>query len=349
MRFKRSWIPALLLFTTAIVELTFGLGLEESDKYRNKGFIHVQFLSPEGEYLTDISSEEIRLSVSGEPVEIVEIMGPEEPFHIGLVMDVSPSTEEDINPIRQATSDFVSLFPLEDPIMVLTFDSDVFVDCDWTTDRKKVDEAIWEYGLHKSGSTTILREAIVASLEQKFAEKKPRTAMILFSDGHDTGTKDISESDSVEYVSNTGIPIFCIMHFSFAHHRRTFMPNEEPGQYPRIGSTIPGTPGSNPAGISLGRNSERDYIESAIQRIYNNSAAYLRRVTEAADGKFKILGGLDEMPRAYSEIAAELSSVYTIIYQPPANLKGDTARVLIETNRDDTYVRSRPVKVRRID
>ena len=230
--------------------------------------------------------------------------------------------------------------------MVLTFDDQVFVDCDWTTDRKKVDEAIWEYGLHKSGSSTHLREALVASLEQKFAQRKPRTAMILFSDGYDIGTKDISESESVEFVSDTGIPVFCIMHFSFAHYRRTYMPPEPQTGYPRIGSTIPRTPGSSPGGISVGRSSEIDYIEARIRRIYNNSASYLRRVTDAADGELKIVAGLDQMPKAYSEIATDLTSVYTLVYEPPKTRGEDTARVLVETTRDDIITRTRPKKVR---
>ncbi len=273
-------------------------------------------------------------------MKIKQILQPDEPFDIGLVMDVSPSTEKEVDQIRRATSDFISYFPLQDRLLLLTFDSEVYVDCDWTTDRKEMDEAIWEYGLHKGGSKTILREALVAAVEQKFMPRKPRTAMILFSDGVDTGTKDISKEDSVTYLQKSRVLTYCLQHFSMEYHWKVHHPAPE---HPDI-ATMPSPGGSKAGPIFIGGpgTTERDMAEYKINSIHGSAVAYLGNVSRAGGGRHIQLASINGLAKAYERVAADLLQVYTIIFESPLKPGTQLHSLSVRTTRDDVIAHFRP-------
>lgn len=307
----------------------------------NEQFVHVRFVGKDGGSVRNLRLEEIEATTQdGEPLEVTRLIPPSVPYDVGLVMDVSPSTEEDINPIRQSTSDFVSYFPLESRILVLTFDDDVYVDCDWTTDRKKVDEAIWEYGLHKSGSSTILRDAIVASTEQKFFSHRPRTAMILFTDGVDTGSKVYDKDKTVEFLQGAGVLTYALQYFSLRHYQMIYAPGST--RYPPDPTRLPPPSGGGGGigGIMIG-GSDRDMADRKIRSMYDNAVGFMRRIGDAGGGGLFHLTGLDRMPEAYEEIASELLDSYTIGFRPASRTTKEPVRkVRIRTTRDGVLARS---------
>lgn len=317
-----------------------GEGEETEKEEKAEAFVHVQFTDYEGRPVTDIEPGELEILVDARPVKIKRILKPDEPFDIGLLMDVSPSTEKEVDQIRQATSDFISYFPEQNRLLLLTFDSEVYVDCDWTTDRKKMEEAIWEFGLHKPGSRTILREAIVAAIEQKFIPRKPRTALILFSDGVDTGTRDISEEESVNYVGISQVLVYCIQHFSLEYHWRIHNPAPEP---PEI-ATIPGRGGSKAGPIFIGGpgTTERDIAEYKINTIHENAVAYIGKVSRAGGGRHIQLAMVNDLTMAYRKVAADLSQVYTIVFEIPAHGDARQRSVSVQTTRDGVAGHVRP-------
>ncbi|MDA2937949.1 VWA domain-containing protein [Acidobacteria bacterium AH-259-A15] len=304
-------------------------------------FIHVRFTTPSGQAVTDIRREEIRVLAEGKSQQVRRVMYPDEPFDIGLLMDVSPSKEEAVDSIRHDTARFVSFFPLQNPIMVLTFDSQVYVDCDWTTDRKKVDEALWEFGLHKPGGSTVLREAVVLAVEQKFLPRKPRTAMILFSDGVDTGSGQVSEKESLEVLKKSGVLTYCVQHFSFAFHRKVHYPTP---RSPRDIQSIPGTTGTKvgPIFVGRGRTSERDWAEYKVKTIHENAVKYLRQLAQAGGGLYLQLATINELGKAYDKIAEELSQVYTISFIPSHKRGERFHSIRVMSTRDDVIARYRP-------
>ena len=277
--------------------------------------------------------------MEGKPQQIRSMQYPDEPFDIGLLMDVSPSKEGAVDPIREDTSRFVSLFPLQNRIMVLTFDEEVYVDCDWTTDRKKVDEAIWEFGLHKPGDSTILREAVVLVVKQKFLPRKPRTAMILFSDGVDMGSKGTSEEESFEFLRKSGVLTYCIQHFSWDfhwkvhYHPRSPVEPIDPQPSARIGSIF----------VGAGKASERDWTAHKVRVIQENAIKYLSHLAQAGGGLHFQLKTIGELGKAYDKIAEELSQVYTISFVPSNKMKkSDFHRIRVKSTREGVIAHSRP-------
>ncbi|MFZ0427006.1 MAG: VWA domain-containing protein [Acidobacteriota bacterium] len=313
------------------------LAVQEGDRpappVAGEKFVHVRFVDGNGNSVRNLRLDELEaVTQDGEPLQLTRLIPPSVPYDIGLVMDVSPSTDEDINPIRQATSDFVTYFPLESRIMVLTFDDDVYVDCDWTTDRKQVDEAIWEYGLRKSGRSTILWDAIVASAEQKFYPTLPRTAMILFTDGVDTGSKVYDRDKAVRFLQGAGVLTYVIHYFSLPHYWRVYAPSST-GYPPDPNRLPPPGGGGGLGGVMIG-GSDRDMNERKIRSMYDRAVGAMRMAGDAGGGGLFHLTALTEMPKAYEEIASELLDAYTIGFKAAARkTKEPVRKVRIRTTR----------------
>lgn len=337
----KSFIRLFILF--GCVWAGVALGQQEATEYPSADelYTHVRFTDSVGHPLTNIRPEEIDVLIDGTPVSELSVQLPDEPFDVGLVMDVSPSKEGEVDPIRQATDWFVSLFPLQNRILLLTFDSEIYVDCDWTTDRKKVQEAIWEFGLHKPGSSTILYETVVAAIDQKFLSRKPRTVMVLFSDGVDTGSKSVTDEESIEFLAKSAVLTYSIQHFSLEHYWRTHFPGYED----RDITNIPGPSGTKMGPIMVGGRSERDWAEYKINAIRDRAVAYMGRLSRAGGGQHIQLAGVDELEKAYARIFDDLADVYTVSVSHPNRTPLSRLRsVTVTTTREGVVAQMLPKK-----
>ena len=72
---------------------------EKEAEQAAEAFVHVHFTDYEGRRITDLELEEIEVLVDARPVKIKRIIRPDVPFDVGLVMDVSPSTEKEVDQI----------------------------------------------------------------------------------------------------------------------------------------------------------------------------------------------------------------------------------------------------------
>jgi VWFA-related protein len=338
-------LAASACMVATIIMLTLGTPLATNQQSRetdqeatDERFIHVTFRRDNGHPVRSLRPEEIQILAGGELQQITRVVQPEEPFNIGLLIDVSPSKDAEVGTLRSGTAWFVEQFPEPNPIMILTFDSEIYLDCDWTTDRKRVDEAIWEFGLHKPGSKTILHEAIVAAVDQKFIERKPRTAMILFSDGVDVGSQSEFEDESIKVLKRSGVLTYCIQHFSMAHHWQVHYPNPDPNDI----QSMPPVPGTNTGPIFIGR-TERDQAEYKINRIHSRAVEYLGKAAQAGGGRHIQLASASELQKAYDRVASELLDTYTIFFVPSGRSNpGEFRRVRVVTTREGVVGYPRP-------
>jgi len=172
--------------------------------------LHVKFIDEGGRPVRDLSSSEVKVFESGSELEVERLLDPNTVFDVGLLLDVSPSVHEMVDITQRQTSRLFYSLPSESEALLLTFDTQTYVDCDWTTDRKEMDEAIFELGLHKPGDTSILYEALVVALEKKYRERGFRQVLIVLSDGVETGSHDVSEKESLRVVQDAGVLTFII-------------------------------------------------------------------------------------------------------------------------------------------
>ncbi len=298
--------------------------------------LHVQFLDEAGNRLTSIQPEEIQVLEGGVLQEDFQVIGPETPFDVGLLLDVSPSAHQNVDAIRRDTHAFFEALPFQTEALILTFDQEVYVDCDWTTDRKKVEEAIFEIGLHKPGNKSKIFDALDLTLDLKYVERGPRHALILFSDGMEIGSK-LSEKKAVEQVRKAGIVTFTIQYDSRPYYRRLYGAGRHD---PRTSTEPPGSGGRNVGGVYVGSGrNERDFAEYKVQTKYKNATKRMKALGEAGRGDYFLMVNWSDLPDIYGRILDQVQGVFTIRYIPQQKPDRRFHSVRIATSRPDVTVR----------
>ena len=327
---RKSCLPSLLLIF--LVAATPALAQKKSGKIVT---LHVQFVDQAGNRLSGIQPEEIQVLEGGRLQENLQVIGPDTPFDVGLLLDVSPSAHQNVDAIRRDTHAFFTALPFQTEALILTFDAEVYVDCDWTTDRKKVEEAIFEIGLHKPGSKSKIYDALDLTLDLKYVERGPRHTLILFSDGMENSSK-LSEKKAIEEVRKAGILTYAIQYDSRPYYRRLY---GGPHYDPRRSTDIPGS-GTDVGGIYVGSGrNERDMAEYKVQTKYKNASKRMKSLGDAGRGEYFQMANWSDLPDIYGRILDQLEGVFTIRYLSQQQPDRRFHSVRVATTRPDVTVR----------
>lgn len=308
---------------------TFRVGSEEV-------VMHVRFSDRIGRSVTDLRPEEITILDDGQPQKLRRLFFSEEPFDLALLLDSSVSTTEAMPQIRIQSADFASRIPEGNRLLVLSFDSEVYVDCDWTADLGKAEDAIRNIESNEKANRTVLYEAVTVAAEKKFKREAPRKAMVLYTDGIDEGSHNVSQKESLTAIEESGILVYAIQYDSRDHYRRRGRlmsgrsPND-PDWEPPVGTT-----GRKVGGIFVGGSnpSDRDTTEYIAQSRYDSARKYLRKVAEVGAGRYFETLTISDLANAYERIIQELSLVSTVTYVPARKARdGQYHRVRVGTTR----------------
>ena len=303
---RYSWLQYPACFGFFLLCLARGLAEPPSEVV-----VHARFVTEGGLSVSDLRADEIKIYDGGRELEIVGLTAPPAPFHVGLLLDVSPSTESRINEIRRSTQAFFYALREDEEGLIITFDSEIYLDCDWTLDRRKIDEAIFEFGLHKGGGSSAIYDALAVAIEQKLTGLGDRRALLFLSDGVEVGSEDTSEKESLQVLRQHGFPVFVVQFDASEHYRRLYegpLP-EDPTMQPPPGST-----GGDVGGIFVGsgRASNRDVADYKLKKTLARATGYLRLVAEAGRGRYYMTTNSGDLAGIYNRISEELDHLYTL-------------------------------------
>lgn len=317
---------------------------------------HVRFTDRFGKAISNIKPEEVKIFEDGKEQKLKRLFRSEEPFDVALLLDVSPSTYDIQEGIRERSIDFVSQMPELNRMLLISFDTKIYIDCDWTADLQKVMDTIGGLQTNEKASGTHLYEAICLVAEKKLTRKTPRRAMIVYTDGIDHGSDGFGEKESVELIEESGIVVYPIQYDSRAWYSRQGSPQYDdryppdpndpndprndpsdprnrdprtgrPRRYPPVSRqpdpvpqtnppTVPGTTPPTIGGVILGPTSERDKSAYKAQMMYNHAKDYLFKLAYVSAGRYFETPSISMLEQAYSKIIDELAHVYTVTYIP---------------------------------
>jgi Ca-activated chloride channel family protein len=249
-----------------------------------------------GRRITDLTQDDFQIFENGVRQEIAGFGATDEPLKVALLLDTSGSTELKLAKIQNAAISFVNQLHPDDEVAVLSFADDVKLQQDFTIDRDKN-----EYGIKKTrtGECTVIYEAVWLALEEVLKPVQERKALVIFSDGNDTCSHTANMGETLELAKETGATIFCVYY------------NTEQDQYKRSAKSVlggslppivmspypPVTAGSGTGYPSYGYSGGKSYLESLAE----NSGGLL-------------FDGQSDLESAFSEVARELASQYSIGY-----------------------------------
>jgi Ca-activated chloride channel family protein len=276
-------------------------------------------------YITDLKATDFSIYEDGVKQEIGFFGSVQEPFSAALLLDSSGSTQAQLAVIKQAATAFVDSLRPQDRVMIIVFNDSVEVLCELTNDKEVMRKAIDNI---KAGEYTQVYEAVYTAVWEKFQTVTGRKALILFSDGIDTASSEITEEDTLDaLVESEDVIVYPIRFSTRADVERKL---ESRRNFPQQGNV--GVSATKPA----------DYLLE-LDRTYRQADEYLYELAKLSGGVVERVDMINDLRSAFSRIADELRQQYILGYYPADKDKENRVRKIdIKVHRQAVKVRFRP-------
>lgn len=273
--------------------------------------IPVSVIDPEGKYLLRLTQKDFRLYEEGAAQDITNFAAMEVPISLVLLIDTSRSTKFKIEDIQRAATTFIEQLRPTDRVMIVSFDDKTRVQCDFTSDRHLLKQAIAKT---KTGTGTKLYEAVNFVMTNKLSTVAGRKAIVLFSDGVDTESKYGSGKQSLLDVEQAEVSIY-------------------PLQYDTQEAI---------AAIVNDNQPQRLLSSAPTSEEFQLATRYLRGLAERSGGRLQQAETLTNVNEAFALIAEELRHQYSLGYYPTQEGRpGEFRRVRVEVLPPHRSVRAR--------
>jgi VWFA-related protein len=316
--------------------------------------VPVRVLDKQGRFVGGLLKEDFSVFEDRMPQDIAYFSNEQNPFTVALILDMSYSSTFKIDEIQQAALTFVTQLRPNDKVMVLSFDQEVHILCEPTSDRKVLNGAIVKTRI---SSGTSLYDAVNFVVNQRFNKIEGRKAIVLFTDGVDTTSETAGLRDNLRQASELDALIYPIKYDTFADVQaiesgRVMVPDDPrtPRTTPTAGGgTIP-TGNSSPfpfpfptGTVNPGRSSRPSRIpgQGTTREEYVIAGEYLDRLAMSTGGRIYEANSPENLLRAFSKIASELREFYSLGFYPNDAEEGKVRQLKVKVDKPGLAVRSR--------
>jgi Ca-activated chloride channel family protein len=279
-----------------------------------------------GRYVSDLTRDDFTIFEDGVKQNIELFGSVEEPFSVALLLDSSGSTESALDQIKSAALAFLNNLRPHDRVMVVSFNDSVEVLCELTNDTNRLHAAVRSI---KAGSFTQVYEAVYTAVWERLHDLPGRKAVIVFSDGIDTASSEISAEDTLDAVIESEDIIVYPIRYSTREDVERKMETRM-----RASSSSNGPPEVE---------SKLEQARREIDRAYRNADEYLQQLADMSGGIVERADRLGDLKSAFGKIAEELRHQYLLGYYPTNKQRDDRARkIAVRVSRPGVAVRARP-------
>jgi len=297
--------------------------------------VPIRVMDKKGRFVEGLTREDFKVYEDGVEQQIALFANENEPFTVALVLDMSYSTTFKIAEIQSAAIAFIDQLRPQDKVMVISFDQDVHMLCEATSDRASIYRAIKRTRI---STGTSLYEAVDLTINDRMRSIRGRKAIILFTDGVDTTSRRVHDRNNLDDAMELDSLIYTIRYDTFADVQA--MKNGSVIGKPTIRSPLPPV-GGDPSGFPVPSSGSPGNRGTTAEE-YRRAEEYLEALAARTGGRRYDATTLGNLAAAYSKIASELREFYSIGYYPAnERVAGKRAIVKVKTNRPGTVVRAR--------
>ncbi|HJS24619.1 MAG TPA: VWA domain-containing protein [Pyrinomonadaceae bacterium] len=297
--------------------------------------IPVSVMDRDGRYVPNLQKEEFRIWEDGVEQEVAFFQSVDKPFSVVLMLDTSPSTQFRLEDIQDAAISFVNQLRPDDKVMVVSFNDDIKILSEFTTDRGKLRRAIER---SKTDDGTRLYDAVDMVINQQLSRVQGRKAIVLFTDGVDTTSRRASYQSNVMDAQELDALIYPVQYDT---SRDMSVQNYPPmgGSIDIFGQILGGIFGGGRrrgggGGYPRGRGTARDDYELANY--------YLQELANSTGGREYHADSLQNMSYAFANVAEELRRQYSIGYYPKRPPQaGQRRQIRVRARQPNLAVRAR--------
>ena len=293
-----------------------------------------------GRYIPNLRKEDFRLWEDGVEQQVAFFNAVDKPFSVVLMIDTSGSTRFRLEDIQNAAITFVNQLRRDDKVMVVSFDNDVQVLSEFTTDRYRLRDAILRT---ETGDSTRLYDAVDLVINDRLSRIEGRKAVVLFTDGVDTTSRHASYESNLRDAEELDALIYPVQYDTYAD-----MGGGGGGGWP--GAQVPTTPidiliqilGGRSGGNNRNRGGGSGGGRGTSRNEYDLANRYLRDLSEVTGARKYQADSIKNISVAISNIAEELRRQYSLGYYPknPAQA-GQRRQIRVRVNQPNLAVRTR--------
>src|SRR2546423_11103775 len=156
--------------------------------------VPVSVMDRDGKYIPDLTKDDFHVWENGVEQRVAYFASTEKPFTVALLIDTSGSTRFRLGEIQDAAIAFVEQLRADDRVMVVSFSDKIRVLAQPTNDRNAPRYAIRQT---EPGAGTRLYDAVDQVINNSFNRIEGRKAIVLFTDGVDTSSKNATYESTV--------------------------------------------------------------------------------------------------------------------------------------------------------
>jgi len=275
--------------------------------------VPAEVLDRNGRNVGNLQKADFRIYENGVEQQVAYFASVEQPFTVALLLDVSGSTQSQLQAIRTAANTFIKRLRPNDRLLLVSFDGRINVLTEPVTLTELRKQKLRLDALHDG---TLLYDTVGFVLNQRLAAIPGRKAIVLMTDGVDSGSKRASFKQNLRDTGEANVVIYTV-------------------QY----NTLP----QLPARLSQISNLKaRENVRTKMIKDYGIGSNYLRSLAEKTGGRIYRADDLADVPQLFTAITDELGRQYSLGYYPKGEVQaGERRNIKVTTRSPNLVVRAR--------
>jgi len=275
--------------------------------------VPAEVMDRNGRYIGNLKKEDVRIFEDGVEQEVAFFAPVTQPFTVALLLDVSGSTQNQLQAIRSAANGFLSRLRPHDRVLIVSFDGKINVLTEAVTLGQLRHQKLRLDALNEG---TVLYDTVSLVLNERLAKIPGRKAIVLFTDGVDFGSKRSSFKQNIRDAEEADVIIY-------------------PVQY----NTLPQLP-ERLSGIANPK--IREQVQLRMMKEYATGSAYLRTLADKTGGRLYNADGLADIQKAFGLVTEDLGRQYSLGYYPKGQARaGEKRDIKVRLRQPNLVVRAR--------
>lgn len=276
-----------------------------------------------GRFATDLIRKDFRVFEDGREQPLSDLALRQIPVDVVLMVDASSSVASNLDDFRRAAEGFATRLTAEDRISLITFDDRVQLLQDWTQSRFQLHRALNRI---EPGMFTRFNDALLLAAKQQFGSGSSRRALIVLSDGIDSGRGTTSLEGALKALLEAQVTVYVVSNTGIARSTKLA----------ELDSIVSGSQSA----VRFNQLRIDDLREGL--RVLDQSETNLGQLTVATGGRLYTPENFSKLDSTYAEVAEELRHQYALYYTPLNKARdGVFRRVKVETTTPNYQTQTR--------
>lgn len=300
--------------------------------------VPVSVVDHQGRFVPNLKREDFKVFENDVEQSIAYFEPSEKPFTVALLLDTSASTHFKLSEIKDAAIAFAKQMRPQDRVLVVSFNDEVLLLTEATNDFDAIETVIETYAT--SGNSTRLYDAVDLVVNERLNKIKGRKAIVLFTDGVDTSSRDATYESTLREAEELDALIYPIQYDTSDYMRAMNAANSGT-------VTVTTTRRHWPFGTSTQTYTIPGNVTTPIpgstRADYERADRYLHALADETGGRLYEANDTTQLSQAFARIAEELGRQYSIGYYPKSGgAQGSERRqIRVRVRQPDLAVKAR--------